>query len=364
MTFTAGTPASSFAELMKRLILFATLLLGAIGGIAWWMQLSSGGAESFTLYGNVEQREVSLAFNSNERVLEVLVEEGERVRQGQVVATLDTSRLEPQVAQADAQVAAQLAVVDRMRNGNRPEEIEQARANLSSARADAANARQQYQRLTALREQNLASAQQADSAKATLDAAEARVQSVQKALDLQIAGVREEEIVQAEAQLRGSEAQLALLRRQLDEANLIAPVNGIVRARLLEPGEMASPQKPAFSVLIMEPKWIRAYVTETELGLLKPGAAAHVEVDAFPGKRFEGRVGYISSVAEFTPKNVQTEDLRTSLVYQVRVLVTDPDDNLRLGMPATVRVLADDEQPSADEPATEPQSSTPAGSGE
>ena len=119
---------------------------------------------------------------------------------------------------------------------------------------------------------------------------------------------------------------------------LTAPLDATVRSRLIEPGEMASPQKPAFSLAITDPKWVRAYVTETDLGKVRPGMKAAITVDAFAGRRFPGWVGFISPVAEFTPKTVQTTDLRTSLVYEIRVFVTDPNDELRLGMPATVHL--------------------------
>jgi membrane fusion protein PltH len=126
------------------------------------------------------------------------------------------------------------------------------------------------------------------------------------------------------------------LRQQLADAQLVAPVDAVVRTRVMEPGEMASPQKPVFTLAITDPKWVRAYVSEPDLGKVHSGAAASVMVDSFPDRRFDGWIGFISPVAEFTPKSVQTEELRTSLVYEVRVFVKDPSDELRLGMPATV----------------------------
>jgi HlyD family secretion protein len=127
-----------------------------------------------------------------------------------------------------------------------------------------------------------------------------------------------------------------LLRQQLRDSDLIAPVDATVRTRIMEPGEMASPQRPVLALAVTDPKWVRAYVDEPNLGRVKPGMTGFILVDSFPDRRFEGWVGFISPVAEFTPKTVQTEDLRTSLVYEVRVFVKDPGDVLRLGMPATV----------------------------
>jgi HlyD family secretion protein len=326
---------------MKR-FLFGSVLLAAVaaaGGLFWWLAHRTGESKTLTLYGNLDLRQVSLPFNNSERIKAVLVEEGDRVRSGQVLARLDTSRLEPQVAQADAQVAAQREVVDRLHNGNRPEEIALGRANVESAKADLVNARLQHQRLKSLFESSAGRAvsqRDLDAAKATWDVAEAKVVAAQKTLDLLVLGPRKEEIAEAEAKLRASEAQRAFLRQSLKDAELLAPSNAVVRSRILEPGELASPQRPVFTLAITDPKWVRAYVTETDLGKVRAGMSARIVVDSFPAKSFEGWIGFISSVAEFTPKSVQTEELRTSLVYEVRVFVKDPEDRLKLGMPATV----------------------------
>jgi len=304
----------------------------------WWLSHRRSLPEVLALYGNVDLRQVDLPFNGSERIAAVLAEEGDRVRKGQLLARLDTSRLAPQVARAEAQAAAQRAVVERMHHGSRPEEIAQARANLAQAEADAVNAREQLLRQTILLGNDATSRQNFDNAKAAAHMAQARVELNRKALDLTLKGPRKEDIDQAEAQLRADEAQLALLRQQFDDAQLVAPVDAVVRSRLMEPGEMASPLKPVFSLAIMDPKWIRAYVSEPDLGRVHPGMRAWAAADGFPNQRFEGWIGFISSVAEFTPKAVETKELRTSLVYEIRVFINDPADDLRLGMPATVYV--------------------------
>jgi len=316
------------------------LLLGAVGATAgWtWRSLAAGkrADSELALYGNVDLRQVQLAFNNNERIAAVLVQEGDRVRRGQVLARLDTSRLEPQAAQAEAQAAAQRQVVERLHHGSRPEEIAQARANVESAKADATRARQDMARFDALLPKKALPRADYDLGKAAVDMAAAKLQVNQKALDLAVIGPRAEDIAQAEAQLRACEAQARLLRQQLADAQLAAPADAVVRTRIMEPGEMSSPQKPVFSLAITDPKWVRAYVSEPDLGHVHPGMAASVTVDSFPDRRFDGWVGFVSPVAEFTPKAVQTEELRTSLVYEVRVFVKDPAEELRLGMPATV----------------------------
>lgn len=333
---------------MKRTLLILGLIVILIAaGLALWLNRRDTATRAIILYGNVDFRQIELSFNNSERIAAVLVHEGDRVRQGQLLARLDTSRLSPQVAQADAQAAAQAQVLARLRNGSRPEEIAQARANVESAKADVANARQQYERLKQASELSAGRAvrqQDVDNAGTALQVAEAKLAVNQKSLELALAGPRKEELTENEARLRAQQAQAALLRQQMADAQLVAPVDAVVRTRIMEPGEMASPQKPVFSLAVTDPKWVRAYVAEVDLGRVRPGMTASIVVDSFPNRRFDGWIGFISPVAEFTPKTVQTEELRPSLVYEVRVFVKDPSDELRLGMPATVRLALESEE--------------------
>ena len=327
---------------MKRLILVAGVIVIVISVLsAWWWNGRESASTVLALYGNVDLRQVQLSFNNSERIAAVMAQEGDRVKEGQLLARLDTSRLEPQLAQAEAQAAAQRHIVKRLRSGSRPEEIAQARANVQSAQADLANARQQYERWRSAAEISAGRAvrqQDVDNAKTAVQVAESKLAVVEKSLDLAIAGPRREEIDENEERLKALEAQARVLRQQLKDAELIAPVDAVVRTRVMEPGEMASPQRPVFSLAITDPKWVRAYIAAVDLGKISQGLRAAVSVDSFPGRRFEGWIGFISPVAEFTPKSVQTEELRSSLVYEVRVFVKDPADELRLGMPASVHL--------------------------
>jgi len=320
---------------MKRGWIAAGLVLAVLAiGLGWWLTHRHRAATELVLFGNVDLRQVELAFNGSERIAAVSAVEGDRVTQGQVLARLDTRRLAPAAAQA-------AAPVDKLHHGSRPEEIDQAKANLAAATADAADAAAKYDRLNVLNRTSggrALSRQDLDDAKLASDAAAARVVVNQEALRLERIGPRKEDIAQAEAQLKADRAQAALLQSELGDAALVAPMNATVRSRLMEPGEMASPQRPVLSLAITDPKWVRAYVSEAQLGAVHPGMKASVTADAFPNRSFAGWVGFISPVAEFTPKTVQTTDLRTSLVYEIRVFVTDPKDDLRLGMPATVHL--------------------------
>jgi HlyD family secretion protein len=327
----------------KILLIAAPALILALAGAGFgWSGLRHRQAQSeLTLFGNVDLRQVDLAFNNSERIESVTVQEGDHVLAGQLLARLDSGRLAPQVDEAAALEEAQAQVVERMRRGSRPEEISQARANVASAQADAANAEQQYARMQNLAERSAgraASQQDLDNARAALDVARAKLVLNQKALALSLAGPRREDVAQAQAQLRADDARLHLLQKQLKDSELTSPADAVVRSRLMEPGEISTPQRPVFSLAIVNPKWVRTYVSEADLGKLHPGMTATVSADSFPGQRFAGWVGFISPVAEFTPRTVQTTELRTSLVYEVRVFVTDAQDRLRLGMPATVNL--------------------------
>lgn len=331
---------------MSKKLVVVLLLLALIGLGAWFYHRSTseqGG--DLVLYGNVDIRQASLAFTGSERIAEMRVEEGDSVKAGQVLATLDSRTLKLQIDQAKAQIGVQEQALLRLRNGSRPEDIDRAKAQVDAAKAQLDLANIQLRRLQGIRANSpggrAISQQDLDNANAQLKVDQAQLDDRQKALRLAKIGPRAEDIAQAEAQLQVARAQLALLQHNLDEAELRAPQNAVVRSRLLEPGDMASPQRAVYALAVTDPKWVRVYVNETQLGLIKPGQSASVITDSHPQQPVEGRVGYISEVAEFTPKAVQTEDLRTALVYEVRVLVEDKDNRLRLGMPATVRIARD-----------------------
>lgn len=296
------------------------------------------GKEEFVLYGNVDQRQVELAFMDSERIAEVLVEEGDLVEKGQILARQESRRLRDRIAIAEAQEAVAVAALARLENGTRPEEKAQAKARVEVAQADLAYAEKQYQRVLGIfRDSNGKAVRKSelDASLSRRDAARARLQQEQNGLRLAEIGPRQEEIDQARASLVERQKNLAFLRHQLEDAELKSPACSIVNRRLLEVGDMATAQRPVFSLLVVSPKWVRAYVAEPDLGKIYPGMSAYVQSDSFSDE-IVGRVGFIASLAEFTPKTVETTELRTALVYEVRIVVDDPDNRLRCGMPVTV----------------------------
>lgn len=323
------------------------LLLVAVGVAGWWYTSSheQGDEDRLLLYGNVDIREVDLTFNNSEHIDSMPVQEGDRVRKGQLVASLHRERKQAQVAAADAKVSAQKAVVARLVTGSRPEEIRQARATVAAARARLDDAQITFDRTRKLEKNSAASRQAVDDAHATLNTAKADLKVAEEDLALAVEGPRIEDIEEANAMLKADEADLALAQEVLKDTELFAPADGVIRNRILEPGDMASPQKPVLTMALINPVWVRAYAPENALGKLAPGMVADVSTDSYPGKSYRGWVGYISPTAEFTPKNVETPELRTRLVYQVRVYVCNPQDELRLGMPATVSIALDQPKP-------------------
>jgi len=267
-----------------------------------------------------------------------MVEEGDAVKKDQLVAELDPVRYQANLARAKAEVASQEQVLARLLAGSRPQEIAEARARLASAQATLRDQSNLFRRNNDLYQRRAISAQTMDTIRARYESSKEAVNQARQSLDLAIEGPRKEDIAAARAQLEALKAAQALTQRELADTKLYAPDRGVIQQRILQPGDMASPSVPAFTVALNNPVWVRAYLPETELGKVASGMSASVATDSFPGKSYKGWVGYISPTAEFTPKTVETSDLRTKLVYRVRVYVCNPENELRLGMPVTVSI--------------------------
>ena len=324
----------------KKAVLFLAACLLGLAAYLYHAFCQQDNQEELVLQGNVDVREVSLACRQSDRILEMLAEEGDRVQKGQVLARLDTRELKLQLQRLNAEIAAQQSTVDKLYNGTRPEEIRQAEGNLRQAQAAAEHAAGVYQRKRDIYTSIAGiSQQELDNAYHDMEAKQATMSVAEAALQEAKAGPRQEDIAGAEAGLQALRNEQLRYIYLLSQYELQAPDDGVIRSRLLEAGDMASPSKPVFKLSLPGKKWVRAYVPETELGRVYEGQQARVYIDSLPGKAIGGQVGYISGTAEFTPKHVQTEELRTSLVYEVRVYVDDADNVLRLGMPATVRIV-------------------------
>ena len=321
------------------LTVFALLIAG--GSAAWFFWGKPAQAPlspHLTLYGNIDLRQVNLAFNDAARIEHILVQVGDTVAPNQVIATLDTRRYAAALAAAQAQLAANQAELDKLIHGSRPEEIERLRAVVDADQADLSNAESTYRRIADLAAQKMAAAQDRDNARTARDAASARLKADEATLKLAVIGSRVEDINQARAAVDAAHAQVQAAQINLDDTILKAPSVGIVRNRIVEPGDMASPAQPVVSLALTDPIWARVYIDEPDLGWVREGMPATLSSDSFPGKTFTAWVGYISPTAEFTPKTVESTAVRTDLVYQARVYACNPNHELRLGMPVTVQI--------------------------
>lgn len=326
----------------KRVIVAVMLIIIVIIAISIWLFYKDKNTQKeLTLYGNVDIRQVSLAFEQAGRIQTLYVQEGDKVKQGQILARLNLDALKIQQQQAQAQLNVQKQAILEQEAGNRPEEITQAQAQFVSAQAQLEKANKDYQRLKVLNNSTLGQAiskQELDAAQSNQATAAATVKEREANLQLLKKGARAEDRAATKAQYQATQANLNLIQYQISQSELRSPVNAVVRARLQEVGDMTTAQKTVYTLALTDPKWVRVYANEQNLNQIKMGAAAQIIRDSQPNQPITGKIGYISSVAEFTPKTVQTEDIRTTLVYEVRIYVHDPKDQLKMGQPVTVKI--------------------------
>jgi HlyD family secretion protein len=339
----AGAPARQASAVRtparrRLLLLLAVAVMLGIAAALYFRLNRPGAAYILQLYGNVDIREVSPAFNDSGHITRLLVQEGDRVKAGQLIATLDDTRYAAALAQAEGNMRSQGQVLAKLLAGSRPEEIAEAKATMDALAATYRNDEINYRRAEALAQTGAGTLRQRDDAKAAFAAARQQYEAARQAYILAVKGPRAEDIAAARAAYQADQGAVALARRELADTKLYAPADGVVEDRILEPGDMASPTTPVYTIALTSPLWVRAYVAESDLGKIALGMPAAVTTDSFPGRVYHGWVGYISPVAEFTPKTVETPELRTALVYQVRIYVCDARNELRLGMPATVRI--------------------------
>jgi len=376
-------------------ILFSTLVFPAC---SWWQD---GSADSLKLYGNIELTQVDMAFKIAGKLSSLAVGEGDAVTQGMVVARLDTLQLESQrsrdqaalavaeslipqlqtsierqktilAAETDlrrAQIAQAEARLQELLAGSRSQEIQQAKALVDEARSQHQQAQQDWERAQTLYRNDDISTAQYDLARTRFASTAAALQKAEEQLALVQEGPRKEQIeaaraqvAQAQANLQLTEAsrlelkrleqelvtrraqaeqaraQVSVVEAQLADAVSISPINGVVLVKSAEAGEVLAAGTTYLTVGETDRPWLRAYINEQDLGRVKLGAPARVTTDSFPGKIYPGRIVFISSEAEFTPKQIQTPEERVKLVYRIKIEVENPGYELKLNMPAEAEI--------------------------
>lgn len=311
-----------------------------VGGLGWWKhQENQAMGDTLILYGNVEIRQVQVAFRVGGRIVDMAVEEGALIEKGAFLARLDPIPAKEIVRRAQEEVAVQEAELAKLRFGYQKEDIEQARASLVAAQAALVNATSNFNRIEKLRAQRAIAQKELDEARAAYTEAASRRNAAREQLRLLEGGYRVEDIARQEAAVGVAQAALATALTHLEDTTLIAPQSGTILTRIHEIGAVVQAGQPVYAITLSDPVWIRAYVTQPNLGRLRPGQAVQLSIDAMPGKAYPGTIGFISPTAEFTPKTVETRDVRNDLVFRFRVVARDPDNVMRQGMPVTVTLI-------------------------
>jgi HlyD family secretion protein len=373
------------------LILLAVLVVAAVASYRFIRSKYQTDPTAIRVSGNIEVTDVEVSFKIPGRLEERAVSEGETVKAGQLVARLDRNELMQEVALRRAEAGVAQAALAELLAGSRPEEIRESEAAVHKAQArldeQVAGARPQdisahqatvegakaevdrldaeYTRQTTLYKNDVISAREYEATQASLEAAKARFRENQERANLVIEGPRKEQIAQARASLAQAQERLALVTKgprqetidqararleqikqalavaetRLSYATIVAPIGGVVLSENLEAGMYAAPGTPVVTVGDLVNLWLRAYISETDLGRVKVGQRVRVTTDTYPGKHYEGQVSFIASQAEFTPKNVQTEKERVKLVYRIKIDIQNPGMELKPGMPADAEVL-------------------------
>jgi HlyD family secretion protein len=323
------------------LILIVVVLLSAVAAFFYLKEETK--AEHFTLYGNVDIREVDLGFRVSGKLAEMYFEEGKSVKKGDILAILDDEPFRNQLDIATAQVERSQFQLQKFEHGSRPQEIQVSESQLLEAEVAYENAVLEYNRQKDLLNSNATSQKSFDDARKLRDETRARVQSAKDSLSLIKEGFRDEDIQISRKELQEAKARYEVADTALRDTELISPSDGILITRIEEPGTIVSAGQPVYTLSLRNPVYIRAYVAEPDLGKVAPGTKVEITTDS-TDTIYKGKIGFISPRAEFTPKSVETADLRTELVYRLRIVAEDSDDGLRQGMPVTIS-LADHQEP-------------------
>jgi HlyD family secretion protein len=375
----------------KLFIPLLIILLVAIAVFSYLHNGSSNDLDAIRLSGNIEVTEAELSFMIAGWVEDRPVDEGETIRAGQVVAWLESTELKREVAlhkaevqtaqaalaelvagsrqediaQSQAAVKRCQAVLSELLNGSRPEEIAAAKAAVQQAKVEVDRLKRDYGRQQKLYQGDVISAREYDATQTSYEAAQARLQESGEHLKLVQKGPRKEQIEQARealneakqrltllkngprketidqssARLKQAQESLALAQTHLDYATLVSPLSGVILSKAIEPGEHVVPGTPVITVGDLTKVYLRAYINETDLGRVKVGQKVRVTTDTYPGRVYDGHISFISSEAEFTPKNVQTTQERVKLVYRIKVDIPNPKIELKPGMPADAEIL-------------------------
>ena len=383
------------------LLVVLILLVAGVGAFVYFRNLQPNDG-ILHASGTIEATRVDVSFQIGGRVAEVTANEGQPLKAGDVLARLDPNELqahvnqimasldvalnqilqqkstvdmrrdivESTINQSQSETEAARVSLDRVRNGTRPEEIRMAEAQVAQAEADMERRKADFQRISDLKGKDVVAPQEFDAAQSAYRMSETVVSAARERLALARAGSRKEDVAEAEARLRTAqaggavaeagrksiiierqtvdsmiahqrelEAQLDAAKTQLTYTEIHAPLDGVVLTKNVESGEVVNPGTPVVSIANIDALWMNIYIPETQTGFVKLGQSVRVRVDSFPGETFKGKISFVSSESEFTPKTIQTPEERIKLVYRVKVSLENTGQRLKPGMPADAEIL-------------------------
>jgi len=331
----------------KKILGVVTLLIFTIAIAAGWLQWRNNrnNADKVFVSGNIEAIEVDLSFRIAGQIKGLPIDEGDWVNKDQVIAELDTDTLEALRGGARAEIASAQAVLDELEEGTRKETIEQVRAQFNAAECRLKNATDEYERYHALFKEGAISASVYDAKETTLRVASEEYNNAKQRLTEMETGPREQQIRAARARLERAKWELNKIELDIEHSILRTPVSGAVLVKANELGEVVLPGATVATVAATDEVWLKGYIGERDLGAVKLGQKAEITTDTYPGKVYPGIVTFISSRAEFTPKNVQTREERVKQVYRVKITIQNPHQELKIGMPAEGWIVLDKEAP-------------------
>ena len=321
---------------MNRMVLIMLGVLALMAGGYLYVRTAANQApdSSLRISGNIEAHESVVSFKVQGRVMELPVQEGQYVKQGDLLARLDDDDYRQQVSVDEATVGMRKAELELSVARSRVQEIQVAKQTLIDARADLELKRAEFRRRQELLAEQGVSDEDIDRAASQLKRAQATYERAKQTHDQVVEGTRKEEIAVRRANLQSAREGLQMSRLKLNYTVLSAPVSGVVLVRQAELGEVVSAGTPVVTIADVEHLWMRGYLNETDLGRVKWGQSATIHTDTFSDKTYQGRVSFISSQAEFTPKSVETHKERVTLVYRIKIDLDNPNHELKPGMPA------------------------------
>jgi HlyD family secretion protein len=344
---------------MKRRLPILILLAAAIAaGVYLYPRLTrkTEPQNQLTLSGNIEAHESLVSFKVQGRIVDLPVEEGQRVEPGALLARLDHADYMQKVRIGEATVNVRESNLALMLAGTRQQEVSATEQTMINAQADLEEKKLDFDRAQRLFSKDELSTQDRDLANTAVKRAEATFRAAQQHYNEAAEGSRKEDIAIARANLRQADADLGLSRVNLDYTTLRAPTAGVITVREAELGEVVIPGTPVVTLADLDHIWLRAYIAETDLGRIRWGQEATITTDTYPGKQYRGRISFISSSAEFTPKSVQTYKERITLVYRIKIDVDNPSYELKPGMPADARINLAAAKPNQPQPGIAPTS--------